>query len=287
MDQCNKLIYILGIDALDYKLVEKLSLNNLMQIEYNKIIVPINEKYGVPSSPEVWASFLIGENMPMTFVRSSHYINVMRKILNLFQIDINNRFIIKANDLLKKHGFISPARFGDLNRESFLDIIKSYEINAPYYSFDNKTFVVMHHFGNDKLSLVQSIKEIKLIYENRKRQIISEIKNIGNIDTVFAFMHTTDSLQHLSHLNISEIKKHYIDLDNYVSILKRKLEDTFKNIIFIIVSDHGFDFTIVDHSNYAFYSSNTPLIPRPKKITDFYRIILDIVDKKANSNIQL
>jgi len=66
-----------------------------------------------------------------------------------------------------------------------------------------------------------------------------------------------------------------------VSVLKRRLKDSFGEIIFIIVSDHGFDFEKGDHSMKGFYSSNIYLIPKPEKITDFYGIILDLVN---NSN---
>lgn len=277
-----KLIFILGIDALDYELVEKLDLNNLKQLEYGKIIVPINEKIGVPSSPEVWASFLIGEYMKMKFVPSSHYINAMKKIFGFFHIDLDNRFRRKVSDFFGKLGFTSPARLGNLNRETFLDITKSKEINAPYYSFDHKTLDISYLFGERKLSLAQTVEKIKTLYKYRKKYIINEIDNIRCEDVIFSFIHTIDILQHLLFLHLSEIEQNYIDLDNYVLILKRKLENSFEDVIFIIISDHGFDFDRGIHSNYAFYSSNTNLIPKPEKITDFYEIIFGIVNKSDN-----
>ena len=115
----HKLIFILGIDALDYELVDKLNLNNLKQLQYGKTIVPINEKIGIPSSPEVWSSFLIGEPTPTSFVKSSHYINVMRKILGVFHIDSDNRFRKKVNEFLTKFGFGSFSTFGRLNKKTF------------------------------------------------------------------------------------------------------------------------------------------------------------------------
>lgn len=287
MDQCDieqftsvhKLIFILGIDALDYELVEKLNLNNLKQLEHSKIVVPINKKVGIPTSPEVWASFLIGEHMPMNFASSSHYINTMKKIIDLFHIGIHNRFRRKVSDFFVKLGFGSSSQFGRLNKKTFLDITRSKKINAPYYNFENKTFRVSSLFGCGKLSLDQTVEKIKSLYEYRKKQILNEIDNIGGEDVIFAFMHTTDLLQHLLFLHITEIERHYIDLDNYVLILKRKFENTLGNVIFIIISDHGFDFDMGTHSKYAFYSSNTHLIPKPEKITDFYGIILDLINK--------
>ena len=277
----HKLIFILGIDALDYDLVEKLNLNNLKQLEYSKIVVPISKKIGIPSSPEVWASFLTGEHMPLKFSSKNNYIKAMKKILGVFRIASDNRFRRKANYFWAKLGFKSNVIFGSINRKTFLDVIKSNEINVPFYSFDHKTFQISHLFGHNMLSLAQAVKETKVIYENRKIQILNETNKINNNDLIFAFMHTTDILQHFSYLRFLEIKKHYLDLDNYVSILKRSLEDSFGEIIFIIVSDHGFDFKIGNHSMMGFYSCNTHLIPKPEKITDFYGIILELV-KKSN-----
>lgn len=280
----HKLIFILGIDALDYDLVEKLNLNNLKQLEYGKVIVPINEKIGIPHSPEVWASFLVGERMSMNFISSSYYINLMLRVLGFFHISTNNIFITKALNLLKKLNIRSNISFGNLNKDTFLDIIKSKEINVPYYSFDHLTFNISTLFGVSKISLKQAIIEIKSIYEMRKKQIIREIKDIENYDVVFAFMHTTDLLQHLS-LSIDDIEKHYIDLDNYVSRLKLELENSFECFTFILVSDHGFDFDKETHSMNGFYSSSTHLIPIPEKITDFYGIILELVNKCNDQSI--
>lgn len=275
------MIFILGIDCLDYELVERLNLNNIKQSEYGRINVPINIKRNIPLSPEVWASFLIGENISKDFVSSSYYINAIKRVMEFLQIDLDKGLLKKIKIFsYMKLGFNSPNRFGVLKEKTFLDLTKSYEINVPFYNFDNKTFDVGYLFGTSKLSIVQAIKEINSTYEMRKGQIIDEIENINNSDVVFAFIHATDMLQHLLFTRISEVEKYYIDLDNYVSFLKRKLEKSFEDFIFIIISDHGFDFNLGTHSKYAFYSSNVNLIPKPENITDFYGIILDIVDKR-------
>lgn len=274
------MIFLLGIDGLDYELVESLNLNNLKQLEYSKIVVPINEERGIPFSPEVWAAFLVGEHMSMNFVSSSSLTTAIIKFIEFFHIDLDKGLVKKIKHLFNKlYDFSAPNRFCSLNRETFLDITKSMEINVPFYSFDNKTFDIGYLFGKGELSLGQTVKGIKLIYESRKKQVFSEIDSIENEKIVFAFMHATDMLQHCAYLRFSEIEQHYIGLDNYVMVLKRRLKDSFGEIIFIIVSDHGFDFNIGDHSNYAFYSSNTHLMPKPEKITDFYEIILNYVNK--------
>jgi len=274
----HKLIFILGIDALDYDLVDKLNLNNLKQVEYGKIVIPIDEKKGYPLSPQVWSSFLIGRNTSIGFEKSHNFMEYLIKINLSFKFDLSKGLLRRIRSFYLEN-FTSSKRFGNLKQKTFLDIMNSKEINVPFYNFDNKTFDVLYLFGNGKLSLAQSIKEIKSIYEKRKRQIVNELENINNSDIVFAYMHTTDVLQHFLFNQIYEIEKHYINLDNYLSVLKRKLEYSYGDVIFIIVSDHGFDFEIGNHSRRGFYSSNVNLIPKPEKITDFYGIILDLVNK--------
>ncbi|EMR73483.1 hypothetical protein MCGE09_00587 [Thaumarchaeota archaeon SCGC AB-539-E09] len=82
------MIFILGIDSLDYDLVEKWNLQNLKQLEYNKIKVPINEKLGLPLSSEVWASFLVGKYVSVELKSSSNFINAMLEILYTFNISL-------------------------------------------------------------------------------------------------------------------------------------------------------------------------------------------------------
>ena len=138
-----------------------------------------------------------------------------------------------------------------------------------------------YKYNNEKISINQLIKGLKSIYEDRKKQFINQLNSVEDTNVIVAYMHVIDYLQHILFMRASKIEQYYIDLDDYVSVLKRQVKDSFGEVIFIIVSDHGFDFDKGTHSMMGFYSSNTHLIPRPKKITDFYGIILDFV-KKSN-----
>lgn len=268
------MIFIFGIDALDYDLVEKWDLKNLKQLEYNKIIVPINEKIGLPLSAEVWASFLTGKYISINLKSSSYIKTMILNVLYMFNIDLLDGFGKKIKNVLKKLGFSSPARFKGLNQKTFLDFKNSKEINAIYYSFDHSTINTLFQYNNGKITFKQLIEKIDLIYENRKIQILNELDNAENVDVIFAYMHAIDILQHLLYNHVAEIKKYYIDIDNYVSLLKNIINTKFKNSNFIIVSDHGFDLELGNHSKYGYYSSNLNLIPKPSEITDFYNIVM-------------
>ena len=83
-----KKIFILGLDGLEYDFVEKWNLVHLKQREYGKIIVPIAEKLGVPNTPEVWASFLTGKHIKVSFEDRNVVLPVL-KILKILRKYVN------------------------------------------------------------------------------------------------------------------------------------------------------------------------------------------------------
>ena len=164
----------------------------------------------------------------------------------------------------------APAKFPELKEKTFLDLTNSKEINAPYYSNDHKTFEITQQFYAGKLSLKEAVDEALKVYNYWKERILEEGRNLGDSDVVFAYMHFPDIIHHLLFIRPSRIRKFYVDLDGYVSDLKKSIEAS----LFLIVSDHGFDLKVKNHSNYGFYSSNIVLDTKPADITDFYSLIL-------------
>lgn len=81
--------FILGLDGLEYHLLEKWNLTNLKQREYGKITVPIERKAKVPVSPEVWASFLTERDIKKKFSRSIIHRNTLLEPVRLLRRDIN------------------------------------------------------------------------------------------------------------------------------------------------------------------------------------------------------
>mgnify|MGYP000642665177 CR=1 FL=1 len=264
-------IIILGLDGLEYDFVERWNLKNLKQREFGKLEVPINKDLGVPMSPEVWAAFLTGKYLPgLEFTRTPivdfilEALRFMRKRIPV-SLGLGRRIRIKV-----------PLRFPELKERTFLDLTNSKEINVPYYSYDHKIFKIMNQFNAGKLSLREAVNEVLNVYIYRKRRILYEFENLGDFDVIFAFMHFPDALQHLLLNKPLAIRELYFDLDSYVSRLKRRVDAS----MFLIVSDHGFDLETKEHSMHGFYSSNVPLDPRPRRITDFYNLIVKEIECK-------
>lgn len=255
-------LFILGLDGLEYNFVKEWNMENLMQQEYGKIIVPINKERNTPISPEVWGAFLTGEEiLNLKF----HRPGIKGRILDIL-ISLRKRvnFGFGIGNYFRTH-----RNFPKLNKSTFVDRADAAEINAPYYSYRG-TLNIIERIGRGELSIDKALKELMITYKKRTVQIKRELKKKMRVYTIiFAFLHFPDIIQHLSFTRHHLIKNIYADLDYFVLELKEILPGD----KFIIVSDHGFEKETGIHSNYGFYSSNVRLNPRPEKITDFYNLI--------------
>ena len=267
-------IYILGLDGLEFNFVEKWDLKNLKQLEYGKISVPISEREDMPMTPQVWGSFLTGKVAATSLKLYKPPLESIIKILDL----IPKSFPLKERiyDFFRR---IIPIRYRysivmgytPLKMKTFLDITNSKPINVIFYNDDNLGQVINHHFGVGKISLKRAIKLLEKLYKKRKRHILFETGEFKeDYELILAYMHFPDYLHHYLLFRPSEIKAHYFDLDFFVSSLKKQVGDS---TLFLLISDHGFSHEKEKHTNYGFYSSNVTLNPRPKRITDFYKII--------------
>jgi len=286
-------VFVLGLDGLEYNLVERWDLRNLKQEVYGKIDVPIGKSSGHPYTPEVWGAFLVGKPLIVDLNKMKHpymialrFLRFLRKYIRV-SLGVGNKLKNLRNHVknnLRKWGYLEEYGLGvfgiPLNKKTFLDLTKSKAINVPFYDHDGYTFYVIHLFNIGLFSKKMVIETFKAIYEAKKNMILKEIENTENVDVVFAYLHFPDMLEHFGYKNQLLIKHHYFDLDRFVSILKQKIGES---TVFIIVSDHGFNLKEGTHTDYGFYSSNLKLNPKPRKITDFYKLILARTSSSSSS----
>lgn len=257
-------MFILGLDGLEYNWVEQWTLNNLKQLQYGKLEVPIHP-HGIPFTPEVWASFLTGKTQRIDWeygtvgkhIRS--IIQFFRRHLNV-SLGLDNRFI--------------KRRYPKLDEQTFLDFVaNSKTFNAPYYTYDFAIFSLLSLWARRKISHEKLIQKLYELYGKQKRQMVKFIHDSQEFELLFAYLHFPDALNHTLWKKSDEIKNHYRDLDTFFGQIKSLVNNG--NTLFLIISDHGFDAETGTHSTYGFYSSSRVLNPAPTKITDFFQIILD------------
>jgi predicted AlkP superfamily phosphohydrolase/phosphomutase len=268
--------FILGLDAIEYDFVEAWNTRNLMQTEYGKIEVPLGED-GIPHSPQVWASFLTGNIENLDFKRGSGIYGIIYACRKFYKKYIDLPLGIIKRFRKRSLEMRGPLTFDSkLPNPTFLDTINSKAINAPYVNHDNSCFILSHKFSIGELSLEETLELLKSDYHEHKQLILKEVESLTDVDVVFAFINHIDHFQHKAMYRQEIVEEIYSDIDNYVGVLKEKLTIKYPNSYIIIVSDHGFDFNTGKHSKHAFYSTNIPLDPAPKKITDFYKIVTSL-----------
>jgi len=201
------------------------------------------------------------------------FINILRLIRRRVNLSLGlGRRIIELVPIRFREPCI--IGFEPLKEKTFLDFTDSTKINVPYYNHDDTPFTtILLNFKEGRISLEEAIKRFKVLYKKQKEQILREIEKNQNVNVTFAYMNFPDALQHFLFTRPLKIRRLYMDLNSYVSILKSKIKDP---TLFLIVSDHGFNLVTGTHSKHGFYSSNMALNPKPKQITDFYRIILHV-----------
>lgn len=259
---------VLGLDGLDYDLVKKWQLHNLQQLQSHKITVPCNLLRGVPTSPEVWASFLIG-----------HYVSDLEfdigstgKLLKFFMY-LRKYFHFSFGVGKHLRNRTTHRTFPTLPLPTFVDETDISEINAPYYSYEPEVLNTFQQFGQGDLSLSRAIVHMFEIYKQRKAQLMKKLQEkLIDSRIIFAYMHFPDAIQHLCFEKKQPlIKEHYFDLDMFVL----QVQEITANNIFMIVSDHGFNIEKGIHSQHGFYSCNAQLERPPTDITDFYHLFVN------------
>jgi hypothetical protein len=261
---------ILGLDGMDFDIAVDLNLSNILQIQFERIQVPISKILGVPSSPEVWASFLCAEWVEMRFKgRKRHrilkYIVKLKKALPFISLGLSAKISGKAEG------------FSELRRKTWVDLPNVKEVNVPYYSYKNEVFKYTHQFADDK-DLDAYKKKVLDLYERDSKKIILEVNlevTHPECDILFAYLHFPDMFSHLWFQDLDTLYSHYQKMDNFVNQVLASVGDTHV----IIVSDHGFDISKGEHSDFGFISSNK-FMNFPKDIIGLGKLMYDYAGAK-------
>lgn len=232
---------------MDFDIAVDLNLSNILQTQFERIQVPISKILGMPSSPEVWASFLCAERVEMRFKgRKRHgilkYIVKLKKALPFISFGLGAKISGKAKG------------FPELERKTWVDLPNVKEVNVPYFSYKNEIFEYTQQFAEDK-DLDAYKKKVLALYERDTKRIMLEVNSEvahPECDILFAYLHFPDMFNHLWFQDLDALYSHYQKMDDFVKEVLDLVEDTHV----IIISDHGFDISKGDHSDFGFISSN-------------------------------
>ena len=290
-----KKVLILGLDALEYDLVEKWDLKNLKQEEYGKTILPISREdgylYPEPATVIVWPCFITGmppKKMGIQTVKIYPF-NILYKFYLKYiypQEDEKKKRSIKDKSVYRKlmdniSNIISSLHLSrEPNREdikvpSMFDVIpNSIHRHIPTYdkdAFPNRGMVVkaLENSMYKPIFEKHAIKE----FNERTKEVIEYIEK-NNWNLFMEYFSVLDGIQHVFYNKPNKIAKFYLMFDEFVGKVREKIDD---DTLLLIVSDHGQKRGL--HTDYGFYSANKPLGLKNPKLIDFRWIIEDILGK--------
>lgn len=158
-----KLVF-LGLDGLEYDFVGRWRLDNPKQQECGKIIVPIDPRIGVFSSPQVWATFLTGQHLGGLESKRAGFTGRFVDLLELIRHHVPLSMGLRKS--LAKHTHKSVPK---LDTATFEDKQNVTQIDAPHCSYDNMVFSVIQEYVRHQVPIDRA-RSKATAYENTLNQ---------------------------------------------------------------------------------------------------------------------
>ena len=286
-----KKIFILCYDGLEYNLVLKLGLRNLLQKEHGQVKIPfVMGKRPIPSTPIVWTCFITGATAEPHEVKykwkskaiSWLSVSVAQRNKTLFSL-LRKLKIAKG---LGSLGFERDTTFGlsYLQRKGiktiFDEVKPSIGVSIPAYNehfFGYASRIDYDKVLGDEEATKQTVSKLNDLFDEEKNLMI---KKMSEVDWKLFMVHFDVPDQH-AHLwyreqDIPKLEKFYFELDEFTRGIQEKVGN---EAWFLVMSDHG---TLYGgHTLYGFYSSNRALGLLMPEITDFKDLILGNFKEKT------
>ena len=295
----SKKVLIIGLDGLEYNLVEKFDLKNLKQIEHGKVDL---SKFSVLSTPVIWASFItglppekhgvkVGRGWKNPFIHFlyeklallSHNIGLHKTAARIYSKMV---FIKQGRKTLEIFGFRPDLYHGkDHYRKNGIKTIfdlvdNSISLHVPTYCTQEE-FMEKLRSGEGKAFRdafdsphSRRVFEEKFIWEAFRRDRRDCITALGSDwRLLLAYFEYTDYIGHLFWGNLTKMWEGYAMADKLVAELKHRINED--DTLLLVISDHGMEALgkYGFHSDHAFYSANKRLGLTNPKMTDFFRTI--------------
>jgi hypothetical protein len=279
-------VTIIGIDGLDYDIVEAMELRNLQQEVCGKLTIP-RECYrelgkGVfsPWTPLCWMSIITGQIPPVELRQEK------KKVYSNDRIDWVRRnfgkylgFMRGKRKLLMKYGVeVSKYKMVETpiirEMDTIFDLaVKYIDFNIPSYSegYTLRPFEVETE-GLEHLQLFD--KEDQLV----KKFIKTVLNSSPSYDLFMAYMRAIDHYGHQMY-GTKDLFNRYKLMDLFIHEIKKQIDG-----LLIICSDHGFQQlegtrTGGRHSDFAFFSLNKEMDVKMNSLLDVYPLVKLALEK--------
>jgi hypothetical protein len=284
-------IIVLGIDGLEYNLIEEWRLKNIMQKAYCKLDL---SDYNIIVTPPIWGSMLTGkidEDVMKIWVRESEILGDEKNIKQKWWAKVGNILPYSLNRWI---WYNISERFlvGGDPFELTANYVLDKKIPSIFQFFENSWTNGIPGYGKNVCGPLQrkltknAISGDKLTYKifimkNYKKDKSDLFSALEKKEFDFIFWYTTllDNFGHMEMGNpLKHMMKHYLEINELVGDIKERC----LNSIIYIISDHGMERMEPKksswgmHSDHGFFSSNTG--ERIEKPLQFY----DLISKHKN-----
>ena len=300
-------VIVLGIDGLDYGLVERWNIEEFKQKSYGKHDVTIAIRKGDPIyTPLIWYSFLLGKPSYL-YGLTLDYISYKRNkesygfLAPLYEIRFKlfGRRKIGLRKLLKKIGLYNSSKLlktnklvesipRDVLKDTFVEVARKKGFRVLIKDFPGINDKFYERIRLSFLRYFDASLEVKVTKLNKLMQYAIEslnevFENIRNYDLILYYTGIIDEAQHMLYRKgrlrmITLLASYYKKLAKNIGLLNRKYSHELKNTAILIVSDHGYDPHEHTHSKYGIWSLNISVHEKPKTILDFKDLILKLLE---------
>jgi hypothetical protein len=273
-------VTIIGIDGLDYDIVEALGLRNLQQDVCGKLSIPrecyreIGKEVYSPWTPLCWMSIVTGQVPPEELrqekkrVYSNEGVDWVRRRFGKYLgfMRGKRRFLMKYGVELSKYKMVETPFIRDMN--TIFDLAdKSIDFNIPAYSEG----YTLRPFGTE----AEGLEHLEL-FDREDKLVMQFTRSILSRNPDYnLFMVYMRAIDHYGHQKFGtrDLFNRYKLMDLFIHEIKQKIDG-----LLLICSDHGFQ-QLEDtktggrHSDHAFYSLSQSIDVEMDSLLDIYPLV--------------
>lgn len=273
-------VTIIGIDGLDYDVVEALELRNLQQEVCGKLSIPrecfreIGKGVYSPWTPLCWMSIVTGQVPPEELrqekkkVYSNEGLDWVRRNFgkHLGFMRGKRKVLMRYGVELSKYKMVETPFIRDM--DTIFDLAeKSIDFNIPSYSEG----YTLRPFGTE----AEGLEHLEL-FDREDKLVKKFVRSILNRDSDYdLFMAYMRAIDHYGHQKFGtrDFFNRYKLMDVFIHEIKQKVDG-----LLLICSDHGFQQlegtkTGGRHSDYAFYSLSHDVDVKMDSLLDLYPLV--------------
>ena len=273
-------VLILAYDGLEYELVMKWKLKNIMQKRYGKYRSAISPRYGKPHTPSAWTTIITGKPP------EEHGIDdwwSFGKVLDWIRYKPPLKWIKGKRLFLRKLGIeLKPKIVGreHIRHKTIFDLTApSIAVNVPAW---NEPTEPHEEYAE---ALKKSVNEyLRVVWKWHKKRVNNFWDSFHkDWKLLMAWFDLVDIIGHVCIAKCTrELWKGYIALDKLAKDVSQKIQE---DTLLLIISDHGMKPTpdgTGDHSRHGFWSINKDLEWfNPREAIDFYQLIRKALEQKT------